>query len=215
MNLQQPISIGDYPIKGVDFSHHTGTPVNFETIKNEDGFQFVSLKASSVRGRIDPNFKQYWGDAKAAGITRGAYHYMYHDHTAEYDANLFLEAIGEKLEEGDLPPVLDMEIQNPPFEKMHKWLSIVEKALGVKPMLYTGMRYYNDNNFAEHFPDYTLWIARYNRHNHPPTQDWTFWQWQQNVNIKGVPGLPNKGVDLNVFRGTKEEFNQLLYKKTN
>lgn len=36
MSLQQPINIGDCPVKGIDLSHHAEEPVNFETIKNED-----------------------------------------------------------------------------------------------------------------------------------------------------------------------------------
>lgn len=204
----------NYAIQGIDVYHGTGT-VDFEKVKNEGKKTFVFIKASMVRGQADPKFEDNWHSAKNAGLIRGAYHFMYHNHSAEYEADVFCGAV-KQLEKGDLPPVLDIEINNPPIEKMRAWLHRVEGKLGIQPIIYASSSYYINHQLGEHFPGYkTLWIARYANHqtpNHyiPPVENWTFWQYKTNAYVPGVPR--NTGADLNAFKGSESDFRQLLVK---
>ena len=67
-----------------------------------------------------------------------------------------------RLEPGDLPPVLDVEIDSPDIvPKAREWLEIVEKKCGVNALIYTNMQVLN--NWVKSDPVLSardLWLAK-------------------------------------------------------
>ena len=66
----------------------------------------VIIKASQQV--VDSQFKRSWTNAKAAGLLRGAYHYLDFRHDTMEQAILFTSLLAE--DPGELPPILDLEM---------------------------------------------------------------------------------------------------------
>ena len=134
-----------YEIHGIDISHHQGH-IDWDKLKDEgmiDKFpvRFVMIKATEGSTQTDENFRENFHQAREYGFTRGAYHFYSVHSPAERQAQHFLNQV--KLENGDLPPVLDVE--HKPKEQTDAefkasvltWLDIVENHYNVKPIIYT------------------------------------------------------------------------------
>ena len=203
-------------IFGIDVSHFQGV-VDFNKVK-ASGVSFVFIKATEGITLVDPMFATNWAAAKASGLPRGAYHLFRPLDASASQVDNFINAIG-KLEVGDLPPVLDVEVpadwttialaQRTTI--ILSWLTAVEAKLGVKPIIYLNNSMANDilsNPTA--FKDYLLWIAHYTSASVPtipkPWTAWTFWQHDQAGVVAGVP----EKVDLDRFAGSLADFQNLL-----
>jgi lysozyme len=158
----------DYNLHGIDVSRHQGN-IDWEAVSkmnhNEISVDFAFIKASEGRTVVDEFFKSNWKEAKSAGIMRGAYHFYRTHLTPEEQIDLFVRQI-PKLEKGDLPPVLDIEIKGScPPAKLRKniktWLALAEKHYGVKPIIYTSYHFYHTYLNTPEFKKYPLWLAHY------------------------------------------------------
>lgn len=175
---------------------------------------FVYIKASegiSIRNRY------YASDAQAArrrGIAVGAYHF-FTTKPGKAQALYFLKTA--KPRKGDLPPVLDMELSDRQIEKMGgnnvlfrniiQWCDVVEKHCGVAPILYLSQRFVN--KYLPYIPHnkkrrYKVWIARYGEYK--PYVHLLYWQLSPYGSVNGIHGY----VDINVFNGTHELFNEMV-----
>ena len=133
-----------FEIHGIDISHYQG---NIDWDKLQGGMisgcplRFVIIKSTEGASRMDENFKSNFHNALEYGFIRGAYHFWSNKSSARQQAYYFLEKV--KLEEGDLPPVLDIEHapKDKSIEEFQRdiltWLHIVEDRYHVKPILYT------------------------------------------------------------------------------
>ena len=191
-------------LRGIDVSHYQGT-IDWPRVK-ADGIVFAFIKASEGQTLVDAQFKQNWKAARKAGVVRGAYHFYRPSVDAEVQARLFLKQF--KLEKGDLPPVLDLEVTDGQSAKTIRegaleWMRIVEKKTGRKPILYTLPRFARDY-LGKSFKDYPLWVVRLRR-GEPKVgkiwKKWTFWQFSHRGRVDGIKG----DVDLNLFNGGIEE----------
>lgn len=108
------------------------------------------------------------------------------------------------MEDGDLPPVLDVE-HKPKDRSVEDfkrdiltWLHVVEDRYHVKPILYTyykfKLAYLND----ERFDDYPYWIAHYYVDTMEYKGRWKFWQHTDVGRLPGIKGY----VDFNVYNGS-------------
>lgn len=159
--------------------------------------------------RKDNTFNENWENSKKAGFIRGAYHYYDPNQNSTEQAQNFIASV--HLEKGDLPPVLDIEeLSRYGNKNLHKglknWLQLIEKHYKVRPIIYTGFKYFEDN-LKSQFYNYPLWVAAYSR----PKQKlknlkWSFHQFTDKVKIYGVKTY----VDGNDFNGTKDDLKQLL-----
>lgn len=70
------------------------------------GIGFAFIKASQA-DFTDSKFDMHWAGSKQAGVLRGAYHFLDPRIDSRVQAETFLSKV--KLEDGDLPPVLDLE----------------------------------------------------------------------------------------------------------
>ncbi|OYD42505.1 glycoside hydrolase family 25 protein [Sphingobacterium cellulitidis] len=197
-------------IFGIDVSQYQGNISWTEvlTINDEFPIDFIYIRATMGEKAKDSKFKQNWKEVKNRNKLRGAYHYFRPNENSIKQANNFIKTV--ELEPGDLPPVLDIE-EMPRNQSMDslktglkRWLTVVEKHYEIKPVLYSGDKYFAD--FLEkEFADYTLWIANYNFWIEKPKKHWNFWQFSEKGTVKGIKGP----VDLNLFNGNIEELEKL------
>lgn len=202
-----------YSVYGIDISRYQGD-VNWELLCNQGiirdhPVRFVFIKATQGNEWIDPQFSYNFTQARKYGFRRSAYHFFSTSVSAKVQADFFIKNV--KLEEGDLPPVLDVEL--PPqgmsdreFKfSVLEWLSLVERHYGVKPILYTyysfKLRYLNDFIFEQ----YPYWIAHYDVDEVAYKGPWCFWQFSDKGQLPGIKGH----VDLDVFSGTLDDLREL------
>ncbi|WP_099365553.1 glycoside hydrolase family 25 protein [Sphingobacterium sp. 1.A.4] len=200
----------DDKIYGIDVSQYQGTIFwdQVLTINDEFPIDFIFVRATMGEKAKDSKFKSNWKSIKDKNKLRGAYHYFRPNENSIKQANNFIRTV--KLEPGDLPPVLDIE-EMPRNQSMDslkvglkRWLIEVEKHFQVKPVLYSGDKYFAD--FLEkEFADYTLWIANYNFWVEKPKKHWNIWQFSEKGTVNGIKGP----VDLNMFNGDIEELEEL------
>ena len=89
---------------------------------------------------------------------------------------------------------------------LKNWISIIEQHYKVKPIIYTGLKYYQDNLKSE-FSNYSLWVAAYSRSKRRlGNVDWKFHQFTDKVKVYGIKAY----VDGNDFNGTEEDLKELL-----
>ncbi|MES2558861.1 MAG: glycoside hydrolase family 25 protein [Bacteroidota bacterium] len=207
---------GDYEVHGIDVSRHQRN-IDWEAVSkmnhNDVSVSFAFIKASEGRTVVDEYFKDNWKAAKEAGIMRGAYHFYRPHLTAEEQMKLFVRQI-PKMEKGDLPPVLDIELRGscPPErlrKNLKKWLVLAEKQYGMKPIIYTNWGFYKSYLNTAEFRKYPLWIAHYKTPDlNQKINAWHFWQHTDRAKINGIRG----GVDFNVFKGGELDLKSLCKK---
>lgn len=204
-----------YEIHGIDVSRYQQT-INWEEVKNMESkgvrIGFAIIKATEGITKKDRQFKRNWRESRQEGIPHGAYHFFIPGRDPVKQAANFIEHV--ELSEGDLPPVLDVELQGRiTIGQMQRdvkmWLDIVEKYYGITPIIYTNISFYS-KYFDKGFEKYPLWIAHYLQPNQPRiTKKWILWQHSETGRVNGI----RAPVDFNVFYGDSAQFNQLLYRK--
>jgi lysozyme len=194
---------------GLDVSEYQGKIrwTYVDTLENKYPLHFVFIRATVGKDRKDRQFNKNWLGAKENKMIRGAYHYYRPNENSIEQAELFIKTV--TLQKGDLPPVLDIEKlpKNQSIENLKlglkRWLNAVESHYGVKPIIYTGERYYDDF-LKEEFSDYLFWIANYNFYREEIAEDWLFWQFTEKASVPGIKG----NVDINIYNG---DLQQLRY----
>ena len=194
---------------GIDVSEYQGeidwSKVN--AVEEQFPIQFVFVRATVGNDRVDKAFDVNWLGAKDKNIIRGAYHYYRPNENSLEQAALFIETV--RLSKGDFPPVLDIEKlpKNQSVARLkiglRRWLEAVEAHYKVKPIIYTGEKYYDDF-LKEEFSDYLFWIANYNFYRERIEENWLFWQFTEKGTVIGIEG----NVDLNIYNG---DFQQLQF----
>lgn len=191
---------------GLDVSEYQGNISwkDVDTLENKYPVHFVFIRATVGNDRLDKQFEQNWLGAKSKKLIRGAYHYYRPNENSIEQAELFIKTV--TLRKGDLPPVLDIERlpENQSLERLKvglkRWLKKVEEHYKVKPIIYTGERYYDDF-LKEEFSDYLFWIANYNFYRENIEEDWLFWQFTEKASVSGVKG----NVDVNIYNGDLQQ----------
>ena len=202
-----------YEIHGIDISHHQGR-IDWDELKDHGvidkcPIRFVMIKATEGATQVDENFAENFHQAREHGFTRGAYHF-YSVHSAAADqARFFLDKV--KLENGDLPPVLDVEHKpktqtDAEFKaSVLEWLHIVERHYQIKPIIYTYYKFKNQYLSDSIFNQYPYWIAHYYVDSVEYRGRWKFWQHTDAGRLPGIKG----NVDLNIYNGSYYDLRQM------
>lgn len=194
---------------GIDVSHHQQR-IDWRQLVQRSEVHFVFVKATEGGDFLDSLFSENWAWLREMGIRRGAYHYFRPKRDGALQAEHYLRTV--ELQPGDLAPVLDIETtdgRRPEIVRREalEWLQKVEKALCVRPIIYTN-QYFYERHLAGYFDDYPLWIARYSdEHPRLSTRPWHFWQFSEKGRLPGI----SRPVDLNVFRGTPRMLDRLCW----
>jgi lysozyme len=205
---------GSFQIHGIDVSKYQQN-VQWKAVKemkvNDVQLGFAFIKATQGTDKTDPVYPLNWSQAKEASIARGAYHFYEPKQSGKYQAKHFINTV--KLEAGDLPPVLDVEVTKGVNAKKLKkelkiWLKEVEAHYKIKPVIYTNAAFY-ENYLGKEFDEYPLWVAHYKEPQQPRiSRNWAFWQHSDKGRVNGIAAA----VDFNVFNGDSTAFKALLLK---
>ena len=199
--------LDEYEVHGIDVSHHQGI-INWDKVADQ-GLDFSFMKATEGQDFQDTLFSRNWEEVRRIGMKRGAYHFFRPKASGLFQAQNFITFV--KLQPGDLPPVLDVEVLDGVsrpvlINRMRSWLHIIESHYKVKPIIYTNLKFYHQY-LTGNFNDYPIWMARYS-YKQPFFLDgrkWSFWQYGNKGRLAGVEGL----VDFNVFHGSAIQLDEL------
>ena len=204
-----------FPIHGIDISKWQGE-IDWSEVKRART-SFVFIKATEGGDHLDERFALNWANAKAAGIPRSAYHFVFWCRSAEEQADWFRRNVPK--DKDALPPVLDVEWNghsrtcpkkiDPELarQKITILLKALEAHTGKKPIIYTDIPFHADVMHG-HFKGYPYWLRSVaaEPHERYENRDWTFWQYTTTGKVPGIKGA----VDRNAFGGTRKEWNAFL-----
>ena len=198
-------------IQGIDISRWQ-RDIDWARVKGA-GTRFAFIKATEGGDHLDENFRDNWNGAKAAGVPRGAYHFVFWCRPAKDQIRWFIRNVPK--DPDALPPVLDVEWNNQSRcprapvakarEKMREMLSAFEAHYGKKPIIYTDINFHEDVlEGTTEFDNYPFWIRSTaarpeKRYQNRP---WEFWQFTTTGRVPGITG----DVDRNAFYGSEKLF---------
>lgn len=175
---------------------------------------FIYIKSTEGASVLNKYFLSDYTQARKHGYKVGAYHFYSTKTYAASQAMYFIK--NSRYEKGDLPPVLDVEPSHQQIMAMggpeamlgsiRKWLELVEKYRGVRPILYVSQNFINkyfikDYKNGEYLrKNYHVWIARYGEYK--PDVHLDFWQLCPDGHVKGIYGY----TDINIFNGYADTF---------
>lgn len=204
-----------YTVYGVDVARYQGD-IDWERLSMAkiDGHEvtFVIAKATEGADHSDSHFERNFTQAKKNGFVRGAYHFFTPGTVPYFQIQNYIRVVGS-LEDGDLPPILDIEkIDGISKEQLQedalKWLVEIEKHYNVRPIIYTNVKFKKKYLNRSEFDEYPLWIANY-ADSLSYDGEWEFWQYSDAGKVDGI----SEYVDLDVYHTTLENFESLLIHK--
>ena len=189
----------DYPLRGIDVSHHQG-PIDWAEVA-ADEVDFAFIKATEGGDFHDPRFEMNWRASRENGIARGAYHYFTFCTPGRTQAAHFLTVVPP--EAGALAPAIDVEFSGNctgygEVEEIRRELAVllreVERAWQRKPLLYLTTRsriQLMDSRFA----DYPIWQRNvFWRMPPDPAPAWSVWQYADDGEVAGIQGPVDRNV---------------------
>lgn len=202
-------------LKGLDVSKWQGKP-DWKKVKESSPVKFVYAKSSEgVSTSPDGSFLYNWNELKKAGLYRGAYHFYRPSQDPVAQAEVFYKIVGP-LEDDDLPPMADIEVEGPKGQSgaeyaknARKFVERLEELFQRKSVIYTGGPIFNlvtkgaPKEDFDFFADRDLWLAAYVRRPNdfvPKAwaergKTWAIWQYSGDVDASGKPGLRVAGID--------------------
>lgn len=171
---------------------------------------FMYIKSTEGRSIFNKYYPTDLRQARSRGIAVGTYHFFSTTSTGAQQAAYFLKM--SWIAPNDLPPVLDLEPTDEQIKKMGgdaalfrealTWMRMVEQRHGKRPVLYVGQQFVNKHlpHAPQELRNYDVWIARYSEFK--PFIHLLHWQLTPYGRVKGIHGE----VDINVFNGSREEF---------
>ncbi|RFB80821.1 glycosyl hydrolase family 25 [Methylovirgula sp. 4M-Z18] len=206
----------EYPVQGIDVSKYQGE-IDWHRVRSS-GIRFAWIKATEGGDHLDERFQENWENSKAAGVKRGAYHFVFWCRPWYEEINWFKQNV--PVEPDALPPVLDVEA-TPDSKSCHRHLSKeevvpemramlteMERYYGKKPIIYSTVDFYQAILSDGDLSDFPIWVrsTKYEPTHHYGDRKWHFWQYQADGN---VPGIEAK-VDRNVFFGNERQWHTWL-----
>ena len=196
-----PPSLADYPIQGIDISHHQGD-IDWARLKGQPKVRFAIMKATEGGDHRDRKFAENWQAAKQAGIIRGAYHFFTFCRPGAEQADNVIATI--PAEADALPLALDLEFTGncgkvPTLDELSAEIAAFYARLNGR---YPGepLFYMNESFFEQYFkgnetrfPPHTLWIRSIGQQ--PDCRNWSLWQFADDGKVEGIKGA----VDLNAL----------------
>jgi lysozyme len=186
-----------YAQAGLNWAEVATSPVKFGIAKRSEGTAVA-----------DPQFEAHWSGIKSAKLVRGAYHFsrwdLETDPTAE--AQWFLSHL-PALETGDFV-VLDIEASPAGVAGYElspwalTWLVTVERAIGFRPLVYSGYSFAQSYLTDPALSTYGLWVAAYAPECPAPVGPWPMVAMWQHTSQAVYAG---HSVDEDYFFGTVDQ----------
>ena len=193
-------SRANFPVQGIDVSHHQGAIV-WKSVAAE-GADFAYIKASEGANLRDPAFAKNWNEAGAVGLRRGAYHFftlcrLAADQATNFNATVPREATA-------MPPALDLEFggncaARPDREVLLSEIAIfirMVEAQSGKPVILYLTTEFEDFYHVSDAINRPLWLRRHFLQPAYGARPWVMWQASSVRHVSGIKGR----VDWNVMQ---------------
>ena len=199
-------SFSDFPVQGIDVSHHQHE-IDWSRL-NKKKVQFVFMKATEGGDFKDRQFSRNLENARKQGIVVGAYHFFTFCRNGEEQARNYIETVPN--DSSMLPPAIDLEYggnckltksKEELLSDITAFISILEEEYNKRVVIYVTREFYNDY-IIDRFPDNPIWFRNVYYEPTLKRRQWVFWQFAHKGRLDGI----DTHVDLNVFQGTKEDF---------
>ncbi|KXY09297.1 glycoside hydrolase family 25 protein [Bacillus sp. FSL K6-0067] len=209
--IPNQISADKYEIKGVDVASYQGD-IDWRELEKQK-MKFAFIKATEGSSFVDKYFLKNWTNANKTGMRVGAYHFFSFDSKGETQAEQYIRTVPKYKQA--LPPVIDVEFyankkDNPPkredvVQELSVMVEMLEKHYSQKVILYATQEAY-DLYIKDAYPRCDIWIRSvFTKPSLSDERKWTFWQYTNRGRLNGYNGK-EKYIDLNVFYGNEEEF---------
>ncbi|MBX4911503.1 MULTISPECIES: GH25 family lysozyme [Rhizobium] len=208
-------SLSQYPIQGIDVSHHQGD-IDWKTVAAQPNVRFAIMKATEGGDHKDSRFAENWQRAGDAGVVRGAYHFFTFCRPGREQAQNVLATVQKAPR--TLPIAIDLEFVGncnkvPTVDEMatevNAFVTELKAIFPEKPIFYVTQEFFDQylkGNEAR-FPEHYLWLRSVFDE---PTQEgcnrWSIWQFADNGALDGIRGP----VDLNVLCPAETDFAHLF-----
>lgn len=209
---------------GIDISSHKcdyfGGPAPRMGEVKRAGCSFVISKVTDGENYVDSIWAEIQEQVRKNDMALGGFHYWQPTADPVKQARAFRYHFDFKA--GDLPPVVDVEEENgadypSALDNLMTHLEAVESMFGVRPLIYTGVAYWNRlmrqsqlGNPPTWCKNYDLWLSLPNGGNDPDLfpsgwdKRWRIWQCSWTGRVPGVQNGEGD-VDMNWFNGTPAE----------
>ncbi|MBR5118713.1 MAG: hypothetical protein IK100_08730 [Muribaculaceae bacterium] len=183
---------------GIDVSNYQ-KDINWRATAADPSIKYVYVKATEGATHKQHRYRANIENARKHGVKVGSYHFLTTTSSIQRQFENFISMA--KPEEQDLIPLLDVETHAGWSAKQLQdsvmlFVQLLEDYYGCKPMIYTGMSYFN-NLLGYDFKNYPLFIARYSK-SEPQLNfgaKWILWQFSDKGVINGI----DERVDLSRF----------------
>lgn len=214
--LHVEVSRQEYPVKGIDISHHNGV-IDFKKVA-ADSVDFVIIKATEGVNWQDPLLMANYRGATAAGLHVGFYHFFKFNRGGVKQGRYFLQTVRdiENATPADttvsLPLIIDVESAfNQPTDyylvigRLRDMIGYLKRH-GRRVMLYG-----NGNDYERYlkgnFDGVDLWLASSRAPEAPGDNSRLLWQHSHNGRVRGIDA---GAVDVNTFNGSRADFERWL-----
>lgn len=205
-----------YPIQGIDISAFQ-KQIDWSKI-DRNQVNFIFIKATEGGNFKDRNFPDNWRNAGQAKFIRGAYHFFTFCKPGKLQAQNFIASV--PVEDNTLPPIIDLEfggncqtrLSPAAFkQELQDYIIAVQKVYQQIPIIYATHEFY-DAYLQHEFVQHPIWISNFYTQPHlADGRRWIFWQYSERGQVSGIGNL----VDLNVFNGSTEQFQELVKRPQN
>ena len=196
---------------GIDVSHYQGK-IDWKQVARSGEVFYVYVKATEGSGLVDNTFRTNLQGARAAGLRVGIYHFF--SPTAPVDQQFSNLKSNVRLDDMDLIPIIDVEHRGKASHadfcaRLRKFLGMVERHYGVKPIIYTGQNFYN-KYLSGQFSNYRYMIAKYDSEIPYLVDDAPFvmWQYSATGRIAGIRGNVDRSCFMDHY-----DMNDILIKR--
>lgn len=202
-------SMTEYPVRGIDVSHHNGE-IDWDKVALQK-IKFVYIKASEGNDLQDRRFQQNWNEVRRVGLIPGAFHVFGNCSSGTEQAQNFLSVWHDRMI--TLPPAVDVSsgprcktLKGNQKDELRLFLYEIQSATGRSPIIYDSQTQFagTESSSGETEPRWVRGIVLDPRVFYG--NDWIFWQYSHLGRIDGIGG----SVDLNVFQDSEERFAEFL-----
>ena len=200
----------EYPVQGIDISHHQGH-IQWNLI-DTSVVSFAFIKATEGAEHKDTLFVENWHEAQQRDILVGAYHYFSFCKSGEEQAANFIATVPK--DSLDLSPIIDLEYggnckvgnrKADIIKEVTDYINRLESYYHKRVIIYSTNEFYK-NNLISRFSDNPIWIRDIlTTPQLPDGRAWTFWQFTNRGQLDGI----DSKVDLNAFNGDRPSFEKL------
>ena len=210
----------DWPVKGIDESHHN--TIDSYPAMVAGGYQFSIFKLTEHTTHVDTTYAERYPRMLDAGGYIGGYHFFRDNKSGTDQADHFLSHYMRLVNDADgviIPPMLDIETDDGAgmltrVKRAFDWLALVEAETNRVPIVYSSPYMWSLLMGNVSLGHYSGHVAHWTSANAPAIPGgwpgWVLWQFGVAPRYSWCPAVPGVvgDIDVNRYNGTLVEFEQ-------